>query len=110
MNFKIQPKIYDVKVKCSCGNTLNLKSTRQNLSTEVCYACHPFYTGKKSIVDMTGRVEKFRKKMTKTKNIRNKIEENKERVKRIKSDSPTKPAKLKASSLEKLASDKKNKK
>ena len=30
--------------------------------TEVCSACHPFYTGKQKIIDTAGRVEKFNQK------------------------------------------------
>jgi len=34
--------------------------TAQNaISTEVCSACHPFYTGKQKILDTGGRVARF---------------------------------------------------
>jgi large subunit ribosomal protein L31 len=33
-----------------------------DLSIEVCSACHPFYTGQQKIVDTAGRVDKFRKR------------------------------------------------
>jgi len=32
---------------------------REKISVEVCSKCHPFYTGKRTIVDTTGRVERF---------------------------------------------------
>ena len=28
---------------------------------EICSACHPFYTGKKKMMDTTGRVDRFKK-------------------------------------------------
>jgi ribosomal protein L31 len=30
--------------------------------TDICSACHPFYTGKQKLVDTAGRVERFRQK------------------------------------------------
>ena len=39
------------------------KSTlKEDLSIEVCSACHPFYTGEQKIVDTAGRVDKFRRR------------------------------------------------
>jgi len=37
-------------------------STKQNLSVEVCYKCHPFYTGEHKFIDVKGRVDTFQKK------------------------------------------------
>jgi len=34
----------------------------EDLSIEVCSACHPFYTGKQKIIDTAGRVDKFRQR------------------------------------------------
>jgi large subunit ribosomal protein L31 len=52
-----------IKVTCSCSNSFETRSTLgQDLSVEVCSACHPFYTGKQKMVDTAGRVDKFRKK------------------------------------------------
>lgn len=34
---------------------------------EICSACHPFYTGKKKLIDTTGRVERFQKLLAKKK-------------------------------------------
>jgi len=28
--------------------------------TEICSACHPFFTGKQKLIDTAGRVDKFR--------------------------------------------------
>jgi large subunit ribosomal protein L31 len=60
MKDNIHPKYNDnVKVSCSCGNTFTTGSTAAEIKTEVCSACHPFYTGKQKIVDTARRVEKF---------------------------------------------------
>jgi len=55
------------KATCSCGSTFTMGSTRENIKVEVCSSCHPFYTGKKKILDTMGRVEKFKQKMAKKK-------------------------------------------
>ena len=64
----IHPKYYsESKVTCSCGNSFSVGSTRESINVEVCSACHPFYTGKKKILDTMGRVEKFKQKVEKAK-------------------------------------------
>ena len=63
MKADIHPDYADIKVTCSCGNEFTTRSTLgQDLTIEVCSACHPFYTGKQKIVDTGGRVDKFRRK------------------------------------------------
>lgn len=49
-------------IKCACGNVIETGSTKENISVEICSACHPFFTGKQKLVDTGGRVEKFRKR------------------------------------------------
>jgi len=49
----------EAKVTCVCGNEFNTGSTQEELKTELCSACHPFYTGKQKLVDTARRVEKF---------------------------------------------------
>tara|TARA_B100001750_G_C14960167_1_gene327906 strand:- start:159 stop:365 length:207 start_codon:yes stop_codon:yes gene_type:complete len=59
----IHPAYNEINVTCSCGNTFQTKSTlKEDLSIEVCSACHPFYTGQQKIVDTAGRVDKFRRR------------------------------------------------
>ena len=55
----IHPKYEQVTVHCACGNTFETRSTLKEIRTEICSACHPFYTGKQKLVDTEGRVEKF---------------------------------------------------
>jgi large subunit ribosomal protein L31 len=64
MKPEIHPEYKDVKVVCSCGNTFVTLSTlgKEQLSLEVCAACHPFYTGTQKIMDTAGRVDRFRQK------------------------------------------------
>jgi len=65
MKKDIHPKYYpDAKVICACGNTFTTGSTMPEIKTELCSACHPFYTGKQKLVDTARRVEKFHAKMT----------------------------------------------
>ena len=51
----------DAKIICSCGAILITGSTQKEMHVEICSACHPFYTGKKKIMDSTGRVDRFKK-------------------------------------------------
>jgi len=60
------------KVKCACGNSFNVGSTKELIETEICSGCHPFYTGKEKIVDTMGRVEKFKKRLAKKENLKKK--------------------------------------
>ncbi|PIS39696.1 MAG: 50S ribosomal protein L31 [Candidatus Nealsonbacteria bacterium CG08_land_8_20_14_0_20_38_20] len=68
MKKNIHPKYYpEASVRCSCGNTFTVGSTKELLEIEICSQCHPFYTGKEKLVDTLGRVEKFRKRLAKKK-------------------------------------------
>jgi large subunit ribosomal protein L31 len=58
----IHPEYYYSTVTCACGNTFKVGSTRKELRVELCSACHPFFTGKKKIVDTAGRVERFKRR------------------------------------------------
>lgn len=63
MQADIHPTYGDINVTCSCGNQFTTSSTLgKDLHLEVCYQCHPFYTGKQRIVDTSGRVERFKKR------------------------------------------------
>lgn len=70
MKEKIHPQYGKSIVTCSCGNTFETGSIVPEIHVEICSACHPFYTGKKKLVDEAGRVERFEKIMAKTKNIK----------------------------------------
>lgn len=64
MKKDIHPTYYPkAKVSCACGNTFYTGSTQEEIKTELCSACHPFYTGKQKLVDTARRVEKFHTKV-----------------------------------------------
>lgn len=68
MKQNIHPKYYNnTTVKCACGNTFTIGSTKEFIEVEICSACHPFYTGKEKIVDTLGQVQKFKKRLEKAK-------------------------------------------
>jgi len=61
----IHPVYATATVKCACGNTFQTRSTSAELHTDVCAACHPFYTGKQKFLDTAGRIDRFRQKFGK---------------------------------------------
>jgi large subunit ribosomal protein L31 len=71
MKSKIHPKYYkDATITCSCGNVFKVGSTVETLEVEICSACHPFYTGKKKLIDSAGQVDRFKKKMEMAKKMK----------------------------------------
>lgn len=58
----IHPKYEEVTVHCACGASWTTRSTKKELSIEICSSCHPFFTGKQKLVDTAGRVERFQRK------------------------------------------------
>lgn len=58
----IHPKYEESTVKCACGNTFKTKSVVKEIHVEICSQCHPFYTGKQTLVDTAGRIERFKNK------------------------------------------------
>jgi len=70
MKKQTHPEYFETaKVTCACGNTFTVGSTMKTISTEVCSACHPFYTGKQKFVDSARRVEKFQERAEKQKKV-----------------------------------------
>ncbi|MBI2263450.1 50S ribosomal protein L31 [Candidatus Berkelbacteria bacterium] len=67
---KIHPTYYNkAKVKCLCGHQFEVGSTRPEIEVEICAHCHPFYQGKDELIDIAGRVDKFKAKLKKTKEM-----------------------------------------
>lgn len=67
MKQKIHPQYYlNAKVKCACGNKWTTGSTLPEIHTGICAKCHPFYTGTEKILDATGRVDRFKKRLEKS--------------------------------------------
>ncbi len=67
MKKDIHPEYFECTVTCSCGNTFKTRSTKKEIRVEICSKCHPFYTGKQKLVDSGGRVERFKKRLIKSK-------------------------------------------
>jgi len=68
MKKEIHPTYFDkAKVVCACGNSFEVGSTSEKIEVEVCSACHPFYTGQEKVMDIAGRVEKFKTRLAKAK-------------------------------------------
>lgn len=58
----IHPNYAVASVHCACGNIVQTRSTKKELSVDICSKCHPFFTGKHKVMDTAGKIEKFRKK------------------------------------------------
>jgi large subunit ribosomal protein L31 len=88
MKKSIHPKYFEkAEIICACGNVIKTGATVKEMKVEICSACHPLYTGKKKLMDTTGRVDRFKKlaekaaakkssslKKTKVKKIKTKAE------------------------------------
>ena len=61
MQPEIHPTYNVTTVTCGCGNEFVTRSTAADgaIRTDVCSACHPFYTGKQKILDTGGRIARF---------------------------------------------------
>jgi len=69
----IHPEYFPkAKVTCSCGNSFDMGSTMKAIDTEICSACHPFYTGKEKTLDSMGQIQKFRERLEKKQNLKKK--------------------------------------
>jgi large subunit ribosomal protein L31 len=99
MKSGIHPNYFpETTITCSCGTVFETGSTVENMKTEICSQCHPFYTGKKKFIDVAGRVDRFKKlsekseakKFAKAKVVKTKAEVKKVEVK--KEDKDTKSA------------------
>lgn len=64
MKPEIHPEFHTAaRVICSCGHTWLTGSVQEEIRTDICSACHPFYTGEQRIVDTAGQVERFMKRL-----------------------------------------------
>ena len=62
MNKEIQPNYNKATITCACGNVIEVGSTKKEMKTDTCSACHPFFTGLKQAVSSKGRAAKFMEK------------------------------------------------
>ncbi|MDE2312469.1 MAG: 50S ribosomal protein L31 [Patescibacteria group bacterium] len=85
MKPNIHPQFHlTAKVTCACGNSFTTGSTQKELHTEVCSACHPFYTGKQKLLDTAGSIDKFKKRAAAAVSIKASVKPKKERKARTK--------------------------
>lgn len=71
----IHPKWFpNANVVCACGNSWQTGATQAEIRTDICSACHPFYTGEQRIVDTEGQVDRFMKRLQVRDNIRTESE------------------------------------
>jgi|SaaInlStandDraft_4_1057021.scaffolds.fasta_scaffold03296_6 large subunit ribosomal protein L31 len=61
----IHPEIYDLTVRCVCGNSFETTSTVKKIEADICSACHPFFTGKQKFIDTAGRIDRFQQRYAK---------------------------------------------
>ena len=54
----IHPNYVECTVRCTCGNTWVTRSTKSEMTLDLCDKCHPFYTGQQKLVDTGGRVQR----------------------------------------------------
>jgi large subunit ribosomal protein L31 len=64
MKKDLHPDYHFMTVRLADGTTFTTRSTMstEQYNSEVDSSNHPFYTGKRTMVDTAGRVEKFRRR------------------------------------------------
>ena len=67
MKAGLHPEYKEASIKCACGNVVTTKTTKGDISVEICAKYHPFFTGKQKFVDAGGRVDKFKKRLNNVK-------------------------------------------
>ncbi|MBI2036646.1 50S ribosomal protein L31 [Candidatus Microgenomates bacterium] len=73
MKADIHPPYFpQAQVVCACGNTFNVGSTKPEIHVQLCYNCHPFYTGQQRFVDAASLIDKFEKKRREAKPLKTK--------------------------------------
>ena len=66
MKANIHPKYHDkAEVTCACGEKFTVGSTKPSLEVEICSKCHPFFTGQEKLLDIAGRIDKFKARQAK---------------------------------------------
>jgi len=90
MKINIHPKYYEeARVTCGCGNSFTVGSTQESIRVELCFKCHPFYTGEQRFVDTASRIEKFQTKQQVAKQYKTKVVKKQQEEKRKESQPKT---------------------
>ncbi|HDL90198.1 MAG TPA: type B 50S ribosomal protein L31, partial [Thermodesulforhabdus norvegica] len=101
MKAKIHPKLHPVvfvdsssKAEFVTISTLTSKNTKKIdgvdhyiISVDISSASHPFYTGKQTLIDTAGRVDRFRARMDAAKKMQEKAEGGKAKKEAINKES-----------------------
>jgi large subunit ribosomal protein L31 len=67
MKADTHPEFKETTFTCACGSSFKAMSTMGgNVHTDICSACHPFFTGKERLMDTAGRIEKFNRRYKRT--------------------------------------------
>ena len=57
------PELKDTSVRCSaCGTEFATRSTRDEITVDVCSSCHPAYTGVERTIARGSRIERFERR------------------------------------------------
>jgi len=56
----------NIVATCACGAEFLTGSTLETIRVDICSQCHPLFTGQQKLLDTEGRIEKFKKKYSKT--------------------------------------------
>ena len=63
MKADTHPNYVEINATCSCCNVITTRSTiGKDISIDVCSECHPFYTGKQKVLDVGGRIDRFKQR------------------------------------------------
>lgn len=84
MKTGIHPKYNpQAQVVCVCGNRFTVGSTQDLIQVELCYNCHPFYTGEQRFTDTRSTIKRFEEARQKAATFqatqKKKVEEKKKR-------------------------------
>ncbi len=69
MKPEIHPEYTEATISCACGASFHTRSTAGSYTVDICSECHPFYTGRQRMVDTAGRVERFKSRFAKAKEL-----------------------------------------
>jgi len=59
----VHPERVLASVRCtSCGNAFTTRSTRSEITIDVCSNCHPAYTGVQRTVQSGSRIDRFERR------------------------------------------------
>lgn len=65
---EIHPEYFPkATITCSCGAKFVVGSIKEKMQVEICSQCHPLYTGKQKFIDTAGRLERYEKRVKKSK-------------------------------------------